>query len=81
MKTQLIYLGREITLKTLEKTVAEHGLGNTNKIVLNPQNFNTIGLEHTQVYEEMLPMPFTVHGVEVEKDNSKEIPFGTLGIT
>ena len=42
MKTQLIYIGKDINRKVLEKTVIEHGLGNTNTITLNPQNYNSI---------------------------------------
>ena len=81
MKTQLIYIGKDINLKVLEKTVAEHGLGNTNKIMLNPQDYNSIVVEHTQTFKETLPVPYTVHGVVIEEDNGKEIPYGTLGIT
>ncbi len=80
MKIQLIYIGREITLNILEKTVAEQGLGSNNTILLNPQDFNTIALEHTQTFEEMLPKPFIVHGIAVEKDTEGKIPYGSIGI-
>ena len=81
MKTQLKYIGKNISLQVLTDTVNEKGLNRQNTLVLNPQDYNTVVLEQTQMFDEVQPIPLTVNGVLIEKDDNKDIPYGIIGIT
>ncbi|KGO79660.1 hypothetical protein Q763_12475 [Flavobacterium beibuense F44-8] len=81
MKTHLKYIGKNVSLQALKDVVTEKGLNTTHKLLLNPQDYNTVILEQANLFEEVQQIPLTVNGIVIEKDDDKEIPYGTVGIT
>ncbi|WP_417369470.1 hypothetical protein [Flavobacterium beibuense] len=81
MTTHLKYIGKNVSLQALKDVVTEKGLNTTHKLLLNPQDYNTVILEQANLFEEVQQIPLTVNGIVIEKDDDKEIPYGTVGIT
>lgn len=81
MRTHLKYIGKNVSLQALRDVVTEKGLNTTNKLLLNPQDYNTVVLEQANLFEEVQQIPLKVNGIVIEKDDDKEIPYGTIGIT
>jgi len=81
MRTHLKYIGKNVSLQALRDVVTEKGLNTTNKLLLNPQDYNTVVLEQANLFEEVQQIPLKVSGIVIEKDDDKEIPYGTIGIT
>ncbi|MEE1900016.1 hypothetical protein V1389_16830 [Flavobacterium rakeshii] len=81
MMTNLKYIGKNISLQALRDVVTEKGLNTTHKLLLNPQDYNTVILEQANLFEEVQQIPLTVNGIVIIKDDDKEIPYGTVGIT
>lgn len=81
MMTNLKYIGKNVSLQALRDVVTEKGLNTTHKLLLNPQDYNTVILEQANLFEEVQQIPLTVNGIVIIKDDDKEIPYGTVGIT
>lgn len=81
MITNLKYIGKNVSLQALRDVVTEKGLNTTHKLLLNPQDYNTVILEQANLFEEVQQIPLTVNGIVIIKDDDKEIPYGTVGIT
>ena len=80
MTLHLKYIGKEITLDVVKKFIYEYELGDNDKLILNPYDFNTVALEQIQSFDETIPIPFTILEVTIEKDAEKQIPYGSIGI-
>ncbi|WP_330443818.1 hypothetical protein [Flavobacterium sp. C4GT6] len=81
MMTHLKYIGKSVSLQALKNVVIEKGLNTNHKLLLNPQDYNTVILEQANLFEEVQQIPLMVNGIVIEKDDDKEIPYGTVGIT
>lgn len=81
MMINLKYIGKNVSLQALRDVVTEKGLNTTHKLLLNPQDYNTVILEQANLFEEVQQIPLTVNGIVIIKDDDKEIPYGTVGIT
>lgn len=81
MMTNLKYIGKNVSLQALRDVVIEKGLNTNHKLLLNPQDYNTVILEQANLFEEVQQIPLTVNGIVIEKDDDKKIPYGTVGIT
>ena len=81
MMTHLKYIGKSVSLQALKNVVIEKGLNTNHKLLLNPQDYNTVIMEQANLFEEVQQIPLTVNGIVIEKDDDKEIPYGTVGIT
>lgn len=81
MMTNLKYIGKNVSLQALRDVVTEKSLNTTHKLLLNPKDYNTVILEQANLFEEVQQIPLTVNGIVIEKDDDKEIPYGTVGIT
>lgn len=81
MRTQLKYIGKNVSLQALRDVVTEKSLNTNNKLLLNPQDYNTVILEQANLFEEVQQIPLTIKGIVIEKDDDKQIPYGTVGIT
>lgn len=81
MMTNLKYIGKNVSLQALRDVVTEKSLNTTHKLLLNPKDYNTVILEQANLFEEVQQIPLTVNGIVIIKDDDKEIPYGTVGIT
>lgn len=69
----LKYIGREINLKTIRSFILDESVNEDDVILLNPKNFDDVVLEHREVYQEGITVPFYFLGVLIKEGRQNEI--------
>lgn len=80
MKTELKYIGQQITIRSLRDFILDLGLTQENVILLHPINFDDIVLEYRQIYNESILLPYSLLGVLIKEDKSRKIPKNRVGL-
>lgn len=76
---QQVFIGSEISFKSLRDYVFVHKLEKGDTIVIHPQNYERI-LEEIKNAEESIDIPINVFGILLVKDTTDTVEFGKVEI-
>ncbi len=76
---QQVFIGSEISFKSLRDYVFVHKLEKGDTIAIHPQNYEGI-LEEIKNSEEPIDIPINVFGILLVKDTTDTVEFGKVEI-
>lgn len=76
---ELLYI-RSVNLKYLKDAILDSEIGDNDTILLNRYDFDNLVLEHRQVYQVSMEVPFFYLGVLIEEAGQYRVPQGRIGI-
>ena len=80
MKPELKYIGEQITLYGIRSHILDTRLGETDTILLNPVDFDSIVLEHREEFGDSLTIPLVYLAVLLKEDLEDQVPLNRIGI-
>lgn len=80
MNPKLKYIGKNITIKSIRNFILDNDLTAKKIILLNSTDFDNIVLEHLDLYQESMQMPYYLLEILITEDNTRKVPFNRIGI-
>lgn len=79
-KPTLLYAGMQMNIRAIRNAILDQALTEADSLVLHPDNWDDIVIEHRHTYRESIPIPYYLLGVLIKEDISKNVPKNRVGV-